>query len=261
MRDQSGPRDGRLIPFPRGRPGAPPTGMTPAEREQALERREENAAILAAKLERDRVALESEITASAAASKAASAINRALQADAAKKVKVLEAECALWEAKLARLKSEVGRLAPVEAPPPRREEESPGEKAAVAAAKGQLANDRATFEAEREEFERENAVSKARLKTEAQALADLRTKLVGIRSELESGVKTREAEVKRKEVSLEAERIKLQAGVDSLMRAEKQQSEERAKLEAQLAALAAKEVMYEERTRQLQDRLKNFAKA
>jgi hypothetical protein len=45
------------------------------------------------------------------------------------------------------------------------------------------------------------------------------------------------------------------------MRAEKQQSEQRAKLESQVAALAAKEVMYEERSRQLQERLKNFAKA
>jgi hypothetical protein len=74
-------------------------------------------------------------------------------------------------------------------------------------------------------------------------------------------VKAREVEVKKKEISLEAERTKLQAGVDSLMRAETQQAEQRSKMEAQLAALAAKEVMYEERSRQLQERLKNFAKA
>jgi Skp family chaperone for outer membrane proteins len=88
----------------------------------------------------------------------------------------------------------------------------------------------------------------------------LRAKLVTIRNELEAGVKARETEVKRKEAALEAERTKLQSGVDSLMRAEKQQAEQRAKLESQVAALAAKEVMYEERNRQLQDRLKNFAK-
>jgi hypothetical protein len=45
------------------------------------------------------------------------------------------------------------------------------------------------------------------------------------------------------------------------MRAEAQQAEQRAKLEAHVAALASKEVMYEERNRQLQERLKNFAKA
>jgi hypothetical protein len=234
--------------------------MTPAEREEALERREENAAILTAKLERDRVALESEIAASAAASKAATAINRALQSDATKKVKALEAEGAQWEAKLARLKSEAGKLAPAEATPAKREEESPSEKAAVAAAKGKLANDQATFEAEKEGWEQETAGTKAKLKAEAQALAELRAKLVTIRNELEAGVKAREAEVKRRELAVEAERTKLQAGVDSLMRAEKQQGEQRAKLESQVAALAAKEVMYEERNRQLQERLKNFAK-
>ena len=83
--------------------------MTPAEREEALQRREANAALLMAKLEKDRQALESEISASAAASKAASAITKALQADAVKKAKNLEAECVQWEAKLARLKSEVAR--------------------------------------------------------------------------------------------------------------------------------------------------------
>jgi hypothetical protein len=45
------------------------------------------------------------------------------------------------------------------------------------------------------------------------------------------------------------------------MRAEAQQSEERAKLGAQMASIAAKEVMLEERSRQLQERLKNFVKA
>ena len=104
--------------------------MTPAEREEALERREANAAILSAKLEKDRVALESEISASAAASKAASAINRALQSDAAKKVKELEEECAQWEAKLARVKTEVGKISP-EPAPVKREEESPSDKAAL----------------------------------------------------------------------------------------------------------------------------------
>ena len=49
------------------------------------------------KLEKDRQALEAEITASAAASKAAAAITKALQSDAMKKVKNLEAECAQWE--------------------------------------------------------------------------------------------------------------------------------------------------------------------
>ena len=39
-----------------------------------------------------------------------------------------------------------------------------------------------------------------------------------------------------------------------------QQHELRAKLEAQVAAVAAKEVMFEERSRQLQERLKNFAR-
>ena len=240
---QSGPRDDP--PHRRGgtrAAGCAVSRMTPQEREEALERREANAAILSAKLEKDRVALESEIAASAAASKAASAINRALQADAAKRVKELEAECAQWEAKLARLKSEVGRLAPAEAPPPRREEESPSEKAAVAAAKAQLANDRATFEAEKEAFERENAVSEGPAQDRGPGAgrpADQARR--SVRSELESGVKTREAEVKRKEVSLEAERTKLQAGVDSLMRAEKQQSEERAKLDGGAAGRARRQ--------------------
>jgi colicin import membrane protein len=233
--------------------------MTPEEREEALERREANAALLSAKLEKDRVALESEIAASAAASKAASAINRALQSDAAKKVKALEAETAQWESKLSRLKAEAGKLAPVA--PAKREDESPAEKAAVAAAKAQLEKDLAALEAEKAEFAQEKAAAQAKLKAEAQALADLRSKLVSIRSELEASVKAREAEVRKKEASLETERGKLQAGVDSLMRAEKQQSEQRTKLESQVAAQAAKEVMFEERSRQLQERLKNFAKA
>ena len=72
--------------------------MTPAEREEALERREANAALLMAKLEKDRVALEADIAASAAASKAASAITRALHSDALKKAKEVEGECAKWEA-------------------------------------------------------------------------------------------------------------------------------------------------------------------
>ena len=74
-------------------------------------------------------------------------------------------------------------------------------------------------------------------------------------------MKVREAEVRKKETSIEAERTKLQERADALMRAEAQQSEERAKMEAQMASLAAKEVMFEERSRQLQERLKNFAKA
>jgi hypothetical protein len=45
------------------------------------------------------------------------------------------------------------------------------------------------------------------------------------------------------------------------MRAEAQISEQRAKLEAQIAALAAKEVMFEERHRQLQENMKHFVKA
>src|ERR1700722_12601234 len=149
--------------------------MTPAEREAELARREENAAILSAKLERDRVALESEITTAAAASKAASAINRALQGDAAKRVKELEAEAVLWEAKLARLKGEAGKLTPAEAH--LQPQESPAEKAAAAAEKAQLAADRAAFEAQKAAFERESSEAKAKLKAEGQALADLRAKL------------------------------------------------------------------------------------
>jgi hypothetical protein len=45
------------------------------------------------------------------------------------------------------------------------------------------------------------------------------------------------------------------------MRAESQHAEQRTKLESQLASFAAKEVMFEERSRQLQERMKNFAKS
>jgi chromosome segregation ATPase len=233
--------------------------MTPAERELDLERRETNATMLAAKLEKDRVALEAEITASAAASKAASAINRALQADAAKKVKALEDECTQLEAKLAKLKTEVGRATPVvvESASARSEQEIAADKASIAAAKAQLASDRASFEAEKAGI----ADTQSRLRAEAQSLADLRVKLATIRGEIEGGVKVREADVRRKEVAIEADRAKLQAGMDSLMRGEAQQSESRTKLESQMAAFAAKEVMFEERSRQLQERMKNFAKA
>lgn len=233
--------------------------MTPAEREEALERREANAALLAAKLEKDRVALESEIAVSAAASKAASAITRALHADAAKKAKALESECAQWEAKLARIKAEAGKAAPsvAETAPVKRDDDM----AAVAAARAQLENDRVTVEAEKEAFAREAAEVRAKLKAEALSLAELRVKLAAIRGEIEGGVKAREAEVRKKELTLEAERAKLQASADSLMRAEAGQAEQRTKLESQLAALAAKEVMFEERNRQLQERMKNFAKA
>ena len=117
------------------------------------------------------------------------------------------------------------------------------------------------FAAERASFERETKETQAKLKAEAQSLAELRAKLVSVRNEIEGGVKAREAEVRKREAAIEAERTKLQAGVDSLMRAEAQQHEHRAKMEAQVAALAAKEVMFEERNRQLQERLKNFAKA
>jgi uncharacterized protein YlxW (UPF0749 family) len=74
-------------------------------------------------------------------------------------------------------------------------------------------------------------------------------------------VKIREAEVRKKEIAVEADRTKLQAGIDSLMRAEAQHAEQRTKLESQLASFAAKEVMFEERSRQLQERMKNFAKS
>jgi hypothetical protein len=239
--------------------------MTTEEREKELERREANAAILSAKLEKDRIALESEITASAAASKAASAINRALQSDAVKKLKDLEAEAAQWETKLTRLKSEVGKATPapvvVESASSRSEKEIEADKADIAAARAQLSGDRASLDAERAAFARESTAARERLKAEAQSLADLRVKLATIRGEIEGGVKLREAEVRRKEIAVEAERTKLQSGLDSLMRAEAQQSETRTKLESQMASFAAKEVMFEERSRQLQERMKNFAKA
>jgi chromosome segregation ATPase len=229
--------------------------MTPAEREEALERREANAALLTAKLEKDRAALEAEINASAAAARAASAINRALQSDAAKKVKALEDEAAQWEAKIARLKSEVGKLELASGAASRKsDEELARETAAIAAARTQLDGDRAAFD-------KEVAETRARLKSEAQALAELRAKLVTIRNEIEGNVKLREAEVRKKEALIESERVRLQEAADAIARAESDQSEQRAKLEAQLAALAAKEVMFEERSRQLQERLKNFAKA
>jgi chromosome segregation ATPase len=229
--------------------------MTPAEREADLERREANATILASKLEKDRKALDMEISASAAASKAADAINRAFQSDARKKAKALEDEAAQWEAKLARLKGEVGKLAPAaEAAPGRGEAELAAERKALAADRERLTADRAAFDSEA-------ADARARMKTEAQGLAELRNKLASIRLELESGVKVREAEVKKREAYLDGEREKLQAAADSLMRAEARQAEERTKLESQMAAHATKEVMFEERSRQLQERMKNFAKA
>jgi chromosome segregation ATPase len=104
------------------------------------------------------------------------------------------------------------------------------------------------------------ADTQAKLRTEAKALADLRAKLVTIRSEIEAGVKVREAEVHRKEQALEAERTKLQASAGALARTEAQLSEQRSKMEGQLAALAAKEAMYEERHRQLQENMKNFVR-
>ena len=237
--------------------------MTPADREEALQRREANAALLMAKLEKDRQELEAEITASAAANKAASAITKALHSDAAKKAKALEAECAQWEAKLARLKSDVSKATPV-APDPgpaRAEEEIERDKAAIAAAKSQLAIDCGAHDVEKAIFEKSSAETQARLKTEAHTLAELRSKLATIRGEIEGNVKAREAEVRKKEAAIEAERAKLQEGADALMRAEAQQSEERAKLGAQMASIAAKEVMLDERSRQLQERLKNFVKA
>lgn len=236
--------------------------MTPDEREEALERREANAALLMAKLEKDRVALEADIAASAAASKAASAITRALHSDALKKAKEVEGECAKWEAKLARLKLEASKMeAVISSNPARSEQEIEREKAALAAARIQHEADRVVLDADKAAFLRESTEARAKLKAEAQALADLRTKLVAIRGEIEGGVKLREAEVRKKEALIEAERAKLQASADALVRAEAEQSEERAKLEAQIASLAAKEVMFEERHRQLQERLKNFAKA
>jgi chromosome segregation ATPase len=231
--------------------------MTPEEREEALARREENAALLTAKLERDRKALEAEIAASAAASRAASTINRALQADAAKKLKEVEAETALLEAKLSKLKSEVSKATPAQPEAPR---ESPADRAAIAAEKAEIEVDRAALEAERAAFARESEEISAKNKAEVKALADLRAKLVTVRSEIEAGVKTREAEVHRKDVALEAERTKLQASANALARTEAQLSEQRAKLEGQVAALAAKEAMYEERHRQLQENMKNFAR-
>jgi chromosome segregation ATPase len=252
--------------------------MTPADKErmEALERREANAALLQAKLERDRIALEAEISASAAASKAASAINRAFQADAAKKVKELEAEGVLWEAKLAKLKADVGKATPaVPAAPSRAEEEIAADKVAIATEKASLSIERATIDAARtqlaaeramllsarSDFDRESAAVQVKNKAESQALAELRTKLGAIRAEIEAGVKVREAEVHKKETYLTAERNKLQEAADALMRAESQFSEQRAKMESQMAALAAKESLYEERHRQLQENMKHFVKA
>jgi chromosome segregation ATPase len=231
--------------------------MTPDEREEALARREENAALLTAKLERDRKALESEISASAAASKAASSINRALQADAAKKLKNVEAETAVLEAKLLKLKTDIGKATPAQ---PEAPAQSPADRAAIAAAQAELEVDRASLEAERAAFARESEEISAKNKAEVKALADLRAKLVTIRSEIEAGVKTREAEVHKKEAAVEADRTKLQASAGALARTEAQLSEQRTKLEGQVAALAAKEAMYEERHRQLQENMKNFAR-
>src|SRR5271157_1150550 len=92
--------------FARSKLPAAISNMIPSEREEALARREATAERLHAKLERDRAALEADISASAAASKAANTISRALEADAAQRLKQLEAECAQWEGKLARLKAE-----------------------------------------------------------------------------------------------------------------------------------------------------------
>ena len=237
--------------------------MTPAERLEALEIREANAALLTAKLERDRAGLESDIAASAAASKAASAITRALESDAAKRTKALEDECALLEGKLAKLKAEIGSAttSAQAAGLIRSDQEVAADKAAVAAARAQLAADRAAFDAERSSFERESAAIQTKHRAETQSLGDLRTKLGAIRNDIESSVKLREAEVHKKEVYLDGERNKLQAAADSLMRAESQFSEQRAKMEAQMAALASKEAMYEERHRQLQENMKHFVKA
>jgi len=163
--------------------------MTPAEREEALQRREANAALLMAKLEKDRQALESEISASAAASKAASAITKALQSDAAKKAKNLEAECVQWEAKLSRLKSDVAKATPVVPVLSRSEEEITKDKAEIAAAKAQFAIDRSALDAERAAFEKDSSAIQAKNKTETQALAELRARLVSIRSEIEGNVK------------------------------------------------------------------------
>jgi hypothetical protein len=158
--------------------------MTPAERQEALEIREANAALLTAKLERDRLALESDITASAAANKAASAISRALEADAVKRTKGLEAECAQLEEKLAKLKAEIGKatVGAQAAGLIRSDEEVTADKAAVAAARAQLATERAAFDAERSSFDRESAAVQAKHRAETQSLADLRTKLGAIRN-------------------------------------------------------------------------------
>jgi hypothetical protein len=164
--------------------------MTPAEREEALERREASAALLTAKLEKDRAALEADIQASAAASKAASAINRALQADAEKKVKDLEAQCVQWQETLVRLKAEVGKAAPSapEPPPGPSGKELELEKAAIEAARTQLAKDRASHDEQQAAFEREAAEARAKLKAEAHSLAELRAKLVAVRAEIEGSV-------------------------------------------------------------------------
>jgi len=234
--------------------------MTPAEREEELVRRETLASLLASKLEKDRLALEAEITASAAASKAAGAITRALQSDALKKVKALEAEVAVWEAKLGRVKSDAAKAPVLAAAPAAPAAPSPPE-AELTAAREAMAAERAKLEEERASFDTEVADARARLKAEARTLAEMRTKLASIRTDIEASVKAREADVKRREAQLETDRDRLQAAADSLMRAESQQAAERTKLEAQMAAQATKEVMFDERNRQLQERMKNFAKA
>ena len=74
---------------------------------------------------------------------------------------------------------------------------SRGQKAALAAARTQHEADRAVLDADKAAFLRESTEARAKLKAEAQALADQRTKLVAIRGEIEGGVKLREAEVRK----------------------------------------------------------------
>ncbi len=187
--------------------------MKPNEREELLARREAAAATLQAKLERDRADMEADISASAAASRAASAITRALQADAKKRLKDIEAECARWEAKLARLKAESGeaRGRGHTSPGFKFEFDTSAERAALTEAKERQSRiDRAALDAERAAFQAASAEVQAKLKAETKALADLRAQLGAIRAEIEDGVKVREVEVHRQQANLAADRLKME---------------------------------------------------
>jgi fibrillary acidic protein/desmin len=186
--------------------------------------------------------MEADISATAAASRAASAITRALQADAEKRLKAIETECAHYEAKVARLKAEGALLGSTPTNPgiPKVEFDSSAEKAAITDAKEKLAKERAALVAERATFQAQAEEGQAKLKAETKALADLRAQLDAIRAEIEASVKVRAADDHRTEAALEAERLKM---------------------EELRAALADRERMFEEQQRKLQENMKNLAKA